>query len=148
MISICLSERFVRGRAGEVIRTVHGMVLDKEAPAFEAAFVLVQEFAFGVKEFWALFAEGKCIHSRGQCGGLSGIIIGVGSTAGRGFTGVIVMMGGVAILFGDTLIFLPICTEYIVTSLALIKPLLEVNGFVQFSEKTFFDNLTSIPAPS
>jgi hypothetical protein len=57
-INIQLRERFIHGRAREIIRAVCGTMFNEETPAFKAAFVLVEEFMFGVKKLWALFVRG------------------------------------------------------------------------------------------
>jgi hypothetical protein len=79
-----------------------------------------------------LFARGEHICSRSKGNDLGGIAIGARSTTERGFTGVVVTMGGVVVVFGDMLVFLPLCAKCIVTSLNIVKPLLKVHNFVQF----------------
>ena len=68
VIDVGLSEIFICGRAGEIIRAVCSAVFNKETSAFEAAFILIEEFVLGVKKFGALFVSGWHIRSGGKGG--------------------------------------------------------------------------------
>jgi hypothetical protein len=69
----------------EVIGAICGTVVFKEIMTFYTAFIIIQEFAFGIEEFRTLFSGNG---SRGSCSGtvvvwslLRGVIIRVVFTA-------------------------------------------------------------------
>src|ERR1700683_4492394 len=89
-IRVGLSERFVRGGVGEIVRAIRGAVFNKEMSALGAAFLFVMQFAFGVKKFRALFTSDGNICSGGEGSSLRGIVIVVRGATERRFAGVVV----------------------------------------------------------
>ena len=52
-------------------------------------------------------------------------------TTGRGFIDIVGMMRGIAIVFGNTLIFLPLRAKDVITSFHLVKPFIKIGNLVQ-----------------
>ena len=102
------------------------MVFNKETSAFEAAFILVEESALGVKKLWALFARGWHICSGGEGSSLRGIVIVVWHVTERWFVGVVTSTRHITVLFGDALVFFPLSAQHIITSFNLVKPFPEI----------------------
>jgi len=121
-----LSERFVHGRVGEIVGAICSAVFNEETSALEAAFVLVERFAFGVKKFRALFTSDGNIRSGGKGSSLRGIVIVARGATERRFAGVVASTRHIAVLFGDTLVFFPLGTQHIITSFNLVKPFPEI----------------------
>src|ERR1700683_5324510 len=114
-IRVGLSERFVRGGVGEIVRAIRGAVFNEETSALEAAFILVEQFAFGVKKFRALFTSDGNICSGGEGSSLRGIVIVARGATERRFAGVVASTRRIVVLLGDTLVFFPLGAQHVVT---------------------------------
>jgi hypothetical protein len=108
------------------------VVFNEETPALEAAFVLIEQFAFGVKKFRALFASNGNIHSGGEGSSLRGIVIVARGVTERRFAGVVASTRHIVVLFGNTLVFFPLGVQYIITLFNLVKPFTKVQNLIQF----------------
>jgi hypothetical protein len=102
------------------------MMFNEETPAFKAAFVLVEEFTFGVEKLWALFPRGWHIRSGGEGSGLRLVVIVAWRATGRWFAGVVASTRRIAVLLGDTLVFFPLSAQHIITLFNLVEPFPEV----------------------
>jgi len=94
----------------------------KKVAAFCAAFVLVKEFMFRIKEFWALFTGSRRC---GSIGGIHSLVIGVivvWCIVG-GPTGVMSVARHITVFFGDVFILLSTCNtlSHLFTSLSHLQ---------------------------
>jgi len=70
-VYISLHKCFVCGQVREVVGAISCMMVFKEITAFDTTFIIIQEFAFGIEKFRALFSQFRG-SGRGNSRGTSG----------------------------------------------------------------------------